>query len=153
MTSSWPPTCGNSAVGASSIAAAATIAPPLTVKSSQPLITSHSPLLSSSSHSPMVRSSKMAMASATSSSGQQILLTGSMPTTILQSPPAPGPTGHHGGHGHHRHHQTAVLPTQVPTVMLGQATATTTGAPQVIPIVQSQGVPQRQILYMTPNTS
>ena len=56
----------------------------------------------------------------------QILLTRSVP--ILS------PTG-----------QT-VLPTQLP-VMLGQA------RPQVIPIVQSQGVPQPQILYMTPSTS
>ncbi len=162
VTSSWPPTCGNGAVAASSVAAAAlattTVAPPLTVKSSQPLITSHSSsLLSSSSHSPlpMVRGSNVVVsASCNSGQQQQILLTGSMPATILQSPPAGGP-GHHGGHGHHRHHhQTAVLPTQIPTVMLGQATATATpGAPQVIPIVQSQGVPQRQILYMTPNTS
>ena len=57
----------------------------------------------------------------------QIVLTSSMP--ILS------PTG-----------QT-VLPTQLP-VVLGQPTA-----PQVIPIVQSQGVTQRQILYMTPSTS
>ena len=42
--------------------------------------------------------------------------------------------------------QTTVLPTQLP-VMLGQA------APQVIPIVQSPGVTQRQILYMAPSTS
>lgn len=132
VTSSWPPTCGNSAVAASSVAAAAATIAPLTVKSSQPSITSHL-LSSSSSHSPVVRNSK--------ASGGQILLTGSVPTVL-------SPTGHH-----HHHHQTAVLPTPVPTVMLGQATATTTGAPQVIPIVQSQGVPQRQILYMTPNTS
>ena len=132
VTSSWPPTCSNNNAVASSIAAAAlatTVAPP-TIKSSQPSITSHSLPLSSSHPSPVVRNSK--------ASGQ-ILLTSSVPTIL--SPP-----------GHH-HHQTAVLPThQVPTVMLGQATATT-GAPQVIPIVQSQGVPQRQILYMTPNTS
>ena len=132
VTSNWPPTCGSSVV-ASSIAASAlatTVAPP-TIKSSQPSITSHSLPLSSSHPPPMAMSSKV--------SGQ-ILLTSSMPTIL--SPP-----------GHH-HHQTAVLPThQVPTVMLGQATTSTTGAPQVIPIVQSQGVPQRQILYMTPNTS
>ena len=136
VTSSWPPTCGNSAVAASSTAAAAlaaTTIAPLTVKSPQPSITSHLSSLSSSSHSSVVKNSK--------ASGGQILLTGSVPTIL-------NPTGHH-----HPHHQTAVLPTQVPTVMLGQATATTTGTPQVIPIVQSQGVPQRQILYMTPNTS
>lgn len=137
VTSSWPPTCGNGAVSASSVAA-------LPVKSSQPSITSYSsPSLPPSSHSPMVRSGQQQ---------QQILLTSPMPTTIL-----PSSVQGHGQHCHvPRHHpQTAVLPAHVPTVMLGQATATTTDAagPQVIPIVQSPGVPQRQILYMTPNTS
>lgn len=63
----------------------------------------------------------------------QILLTSSVP--ILS------PTG-----------QTTVLPTQLP-VMLGQSASGPTGGPQVIPIVQSQGVTQRPILYMTPSTT
>ena len=116
VTSSWPPTCGNSA----SVAAALATTAPLTIKSSQPSITSHSSLSSSSPPPPPPMARK--------ASGQ-ILLTSSLPAIL-------SPTGP----------QTAVLPTQVP-VMLGQA------GPQVIPIVQSQGVPQRQILYMTPSTS
>ena len=164
VTSSWSPVCGNNtaAVAVSSVPAATlvatTIAPPLTtVKSSQPSITSQSFL--SSSHSPVAARASKTGSSSSGGQQQQILLTSSVPTTILQSPT--GHAHHHHHHQHHSHHQTAVLPvpTHVPcTVMLGQATATTTGAapgpgPQVIPIVQSQGVQQRQILYMTPNTS
>ena len=78
------------------------------------------------------RSSSPPLAPLARKASGQILLTSSVP--ILS------PTG-----------QTTVLPTQLP-VMLGQSTSGP-GGPQVIPVVQSQGVPQRQILYMTPSTT
>ena len=136
VTSSWPPPvqCGNGAVSAGAVLG--TTAPP-TIKSPQPSITS----LSSSSFvsSPSLHPPATTMVRSSKASGQ-ILLTGStMPAAILS------PTGHH---------QTTVLPTHQVPVMLGQATAAGGGSgPQVIPLVQSQGVSQRQILYMTPHTS
>lgn len=79
------------------------------------------------------RSSSPPVAPLARKASGQILLTSSVP--ILS------PTG-----------QTTVLPTQLP-VMLGQSASGPTGGPQVIPIVQSQGVTQRPILYMTPSTT
>ena len=79
------------------------------------------------------RSSSPPIAPLARKASGQILLTSSVP--ILS------PTG-----------QTTVLPTQLP-VMLGQSASGPSGGPQVIPIVQSQGVTQRPILYMTPSTT
>lgn len=124
VTSSWPG-CDNSAAGTTATALVA-VPPTTSVNKSQTLITSRSS--SPPPSSPPHPLSLPPSSSVARKASGQILLTSSVP--ILS------PTG-----------QTTVLPTQLP-VMLGQPTA-----PPVIPIVQSQGVSQRQILYMTPSTS